>query len=126
VSRKLVVGNEHGEVEVDLEASEWPHVGDFSLKVRLLRARGFRRREPRVPSLGLVPVDLVEPVTFELRLDTSGVLALAVKAARAKGRKAKQGVVTIQGGMPRPRWVTDLSNVLDAKEGQNHGEGGTQ
>jgi hypothetical protein len=126
MSRKVVVSNQHGEIELDLEATEWPHLGDFSLKVRLLRGRGFRRREPRVPSLGLEPVQLVEPVTFELRLDTYGVLALAMKAARSRGRKAKQGVVTVQGGMPRPRWVSDLSKVLDTKEGQDHGEGGTQ
>ena len=119
MSRKVVVGNEHGEIELDLEATEWPHLGDFSLKVKLLRARGFRRRQMRVPSLGTEPVQLVEPVTFELRLDTYGVLAMAMKAARAKGRSAKQGVVTVKGGMPRPRWQA-------LKEGQDHGEGGTQ
>ena len=119
MSRKIVVSNAHGEIELDLEASEWPHLGDFSLRVRLLRARGFSRRRAHMPSLGAVGVQLVEPVTFELRLDTYGVLALAMKAARAKGRKAKHGVVTVQCGMPHPRWQA-------LKEGQDHGEGGTQ
>ncbi len=41
---------------------------------------------------------LAKPLLMQVRLDLSGLHALARKAARAKSGRAKSGIVTVRGG----------------------------
>lgn len=81
--------------------------GHGGLLLRLQLEASESRHMLRDPMTGAVTrfrKVLAKPLMMELRLDTSGLLALAAKAVRSKSGKSKKGPVTVRGG-GRAEWT---------------------
>lgn len=92
-----------GSCTFDLEASQITPDGAAIFTVRLESDSERRTERSRSPQGDLVwgaryRSELAEPVTLTLRLDLAGLHAQAVRAARSKSGKSRNGSVTISGG----------------------------